>query len=813
MSATQNETPTTDTLARQLDVHGAWTLLAPILTHAHDHPDDPEAAVLALRAAVQIQQGVLAREAASRIDPGLAGRADVRALLDRTNELAPMEFGPDDRIVLGRRNVELLHTTRGVDLRERYEQWAAGEHGWRILATPDGNVIRRPAANDDPRSWLWLGEQRAAARSFVAAHFSSAGEEEIAPIAVEGFSPPWVFVEIAGATPRLSNGYQPRIRVLQRDPAEFFEGASIIDLASFVGDDRIAWYVGEDAAERFAAEVRAAPGTQSIGPGVPIGTVRTPIEPPLGELVNTLSAEIVRETNEACERVRIAYEPRDAAWWCERYERALAPGSADPLRVLIPTTRYSTYIQHAAKDLAEAVNRHGHRAELLIEPDDHTRLSAHAYHDAFDRFDPDLVVLINYPRAARAGSFPDNVPFVCWIQDEMPHLFSREVGEAQGPLDFIVGHTARRLFRELGYDASRSLYSPVTVSERKFHAGAITPRQRERFACEVAFVSNHSETPDAMHERKAREAGDPRVRAVLDAIRPGVESVARDLLGSHARRTLKGICRDTLRTLGADESESNSYLMQYACPMLERMVRHNTLAMAADVCDRRGWRLRVFGQGWDEHPRFGAHAGGVIEHGDDLRACYQSATVQIHASALSLVHQRVMECALSGALPIGVLSRSSLPSVARLLYRAGLVPSDADRVLEDGQIAFAIRSHDVLREYVALRERLGLPVANKDEVILRASSLTRLYGETAARGMDAFDAPSLWGDLSDITFRDAASFERLVGRAIEDPAWRADRGTEIARRARAHSTTGGLTDRMLELVRDGIAAAAATPAA
>ena len=322
-------------------------------------------------------------------------------------------------------------------------------------------------------------------------------------------NPPWIFVEIARSTPRLPGGYQPRLRVLQRDPHEFFEGASLVDLSTFIDDARIEWFIGESAGYQFADHVRAQRGTQSVGPGVPIGTVRSRIEPPIGELVNTLSSDIVRESSEAGARVRARYAGRDQSWWAARFARALEPGTTDPLRVLIPTTRYSTYIQHAASDLVAAFEQRGAKAELLIEPDSHTRLSSLAFHDTFERFEPDLIVLVNYPRASRSEAFPADVPFVCWIQDEMPHLFSPESGRSQGPLDFLVGHTVTPLFNKHGYDPSRALYSPVVVSEQKFHQGPISTAQRDRFACDIAFVSNHSETPDQLHAREDRRSARP----------------------------------------------------------------------------------------------------------------------------------------------------------------------------------------------------------------------------------------------------------------------------------------------------------------
>ncbi|MEQ8769479.1 MAG: hypothetical protein RIB60_03105 [Phycisphaerales bacterium] len=808
MTGVRPANETTARLTRETDAHGAWATLAPVLTHAHDHPDDPDAAVLALRVLVQVGLGTLARAAADRCPAGAASRPDVAALIRRARELPALEFAPAERIELGRRNIERFLTRRGIDLRAAYDAWADAERSVRVLATPDGNVIRVPSENPDPRAWRWLSEQRAAARAFAAAHFAHASSDEIAPVAVEGFSPPWIFVEVAGATPRLASGYQPRLRVIQRDPAEFFEGASLIDLASFIDDDRIEWHIGAGAAAGFERAVRAARGAQAIGPGVPIATLRTPIEPAIGDLINTLSAEIVGETSAAAARVRARYAGRDAAWWSDRYQRALVPGSPEPLRVLIPTTRYSTYLQHAARDLAGAFESRGMRAEILIEPDDTTRLSPLAFHDAFEGLEPDLVVLINYTRSSRGDAFPGDVPFVCWIQDEMPHLFTAEAGRSQGPLDFVVGHAVTSLFHTHGYDPDRALYSPVVVSERKFHDGPITPAQRERFACDIAFVSNHSETPEELHRRKLQEAGDEGVRAALELIRPEVERIAEDLMGLRASAAVRAACGRVLQSLGGSRADAESFAMQYGRPMLERIVRHRTLELAADVCDRRGWTLRVFGRGWERHARFGAHAGGEIEHGDDLRACYQASSVQLHASALCMVHQRVMECALSGGLPVGVRSLASLPSLADVLTRAGIAPDDG-RSLPDGlSVAFETDAHPALRAWADLLERMGARLPLRPELTIRRAHLERARSHPRARGSFEFDAPWLLGDPAALTFSGEHELERLIDRARTDASWRSERCREIARRVRERATTGGLIDGTLGMIADALGPAA-----
>jgi hypothetical protein len=187
--------------------------------------------------------------------------------------------------------------------------------------------------------------------------------------------------------------------------------------------------------------------------------------------------------------------------------------------VLLPISRYSTFVKHSAADLAEAFIAMGHDARVLTEPDDHSRLASPAYLRAFAEFRPDLVVLINYTRHHMGQAIVPGVPVVCWIQDAMPHLFNPQAGAAQGELDFLAGYLPTELFDRFAYPRARTLFSPVTASATKFHPTPPSADDVQRMTCEIAYVSHQSEAPDVFCERMiaAAPANTPARRAVEGA--------------------------------------------------------------------------------------------------------------------------------------------------------------------------------------------------------------------------------------------------------------------------------------------------------
>jgi len=481
-------------------------------------------------------------------------------------------------------------------------------------------------------------------------------------------------------------------------------------------------------------------------------------------------------------------------------------GAGGGLRILIPTCRYTTFLHHAAADLAEAFGRLGHRAEVLMEADGHSQMSSVAYLEAMERVDPDVVVFVNYTRAQMAGLLPAGQPVVCWVQDMMPHLFTAESGASQGPMDFIAGHCGEELFTRFGYSRERAIGCPVVASDRKFHAGAVGEELRERFACEIACVTHHSETVEAMHGRLRREiASDADAAGTMEELLPvcvDVAARAHDLnVWSVLRHEVRRVLARRHRLAGNADVEG-AFFRNYAMPVADRAFRHLAIGWAAEIAERRGWRLRLYGKGWEKHPEFARFAGGLTEHGEELRACYQMAAVHLHLCLSTLMHQRPMECVLSGGLPIvrptrdaltGLHVRANLACVANGAEPIGIDPGTGVPMCSFADSAEGMR-------YLSMLGRLGM------EMRLGGTLMRRARAENgdrrAAINPIETDPTWLYGDLPEVCFRGAEEMERLVERAIERADWRAAVSAGIAGRVRERLTHTALARRMLGVVGD-----------
>ncbi|MCC6660474.1 MAG: hypothetical protein IT437_06265 [Phycisphaerales bacterium] len=801
-----------DEIVRLGEAGRPWEFLAVAAQALRVAPDDAGVRVLAAANFARLGLRTAALEHLSLLEAGAVAAVD--QLRAATESLPGDEIPGATAVQTCRANASVL-IERGVDLSGGLERWIGANTGTRWFRASGGNVVRvrrrvaaqgRSQATDSGTPEL-LGDHAGAAQGFVAQHFGAGQPDpEQRPrfnnVYLEGADPPWMLRRIAEVLPRRKDGSWTRLVLVQADAMELLDGLALADLRGVLRQERLSVAVGARALEGW---FRERLDSQITGPVVPLNAVRARLTPALEASVRVAEDAQLREYERLTRDVRAKYTGRDRAWWSRRY--AAARG-ADPLRVLVPTCRYSTFVQHASRDLVAALSRAGCRADLLIEPDDTSHFSSLAYARKFAEFEPDLVVLINYTRANLGSLCPPEVPWVCWIQDAMPHQFNPEVGRAQGAMDFLAGHLHPELFERHGFPRERTLAMPVAASEEKFHDGPVEPALARAYECEVALLTHHSETPEAMHARLSREAGPAGlIRRALGALYPRVTAIAADAGAASAQGALLAATRAALGEAGGGDPAPDAVAQvyrHYACPLADRALRHEMLGWAAEVCERRGWRLHLYGRGWESHPRFGRYARGEVEHGEPLRAAYRGARAHLHASVMTLSHQRVMECALSGGLPLCRLTADAMSIVRSCAQRSaaasGITPrrEDADRVW------YAVADNAELMGLTGLLQRLGMgpPPGGEYE-----SGKRRVASLLSRPALEPEHRPDwLLVDLAETTFGDAAGLERQVEHAMDAPAWRNGMSAAIAGRVRERLTHTAFVARVLDLVRGSLGA-------
>lgn len=520
-----------------------------------------------------------------------------------------------------------------------------------------------------------------------------------------------------------------------------------------------------------------------------------------------------KELNERAARIMARWAGRGAGWVGGRVASALG-GVGEPLRVLVAVSAHSTYVKHAAGDLCAALEGMGCAVRVVAEPDMRTALTSLAYARVLEEHDPEVVVSINHPRGRFAGVLPTGLPVVTWVQDAMPHLFP--VGSewpAVSGVDFVAGMGYEGLVGPGGIPESRTLRWPVVASGRKFHGGPVDRGLAERMACEVAYASNHSESATEFAERFAREnAMDDRgARAVGAAARRVIEAAERPM-----DRSLASVCIEVSAELAREAwgltgaRERLRLLNCFVYPVAEKAIRLQTVRWAAAICRRRGWRMRLYGRGWARHADLADLARPALEHGEELRAAYQCAAAHVHASAQSLLHQRVAECALSGGVMLCRLTLDELMGEFASVAQGVRETRGADRChFDPPRHVWPVADHPELMGLARSMAQVGagrFPAMTRVRANLEPSEEGWGWIDAVARSGRGRLLP-LVGDWGDIGFCTAEDLEERLGALIESPGRRRGVSEMVAAGVRARMTTEVFAREVLGLVARGLGGA------
>jgi hypothetical protein len=402
-----------------------------------------------------------------------------------------------------------------------------------------------------------------------------------------------------------------------------------------------------------------------------------PAAPQIQGALRSIVARQVAQDNDRATTIERYYAAKGARDFAARFDTA-RPGRP---RVLLLTTRFSTVLQYSTRDTAAAFERLGWEARVVIEPSPHHRVLSTALRAAVAEFQPDLVFQIDHLRHEHNGLFPANLPFACWIQDHLPHLATRAAGESVGALDFVLTDAAATYAEKFGYPARQCIALPkLTVDTLPLpsagegggegetqggdrrnlatlrltpppHRSPLPQGEREKDGDDLVFVSNASQSPEAMVEQavatygqapESRELVTRCCRRMIDVYASGQSlpvygDVCTILTNSLAELGLK---------LPTDDFDRLARWLTH--PFNDALYRQQALVWAADAAQNLGLTLALYGKGWEHHPRFAPFARGPVAYGKPLAQLTRRSRINLQIVPYLCLHQRLLDGLMAG---------------------------------------------------------------------------------------------------------------------------------------------------------------------
>ncbi len=681
----------------------------------------------------------------------------------------------------------------GADLADQLQEvWRSLEPGLTLHQASDGNILARldlggrrqwvPAALD----FVHVVECLTDAQSWKGSLLS--------PFLLEGVGTGRLVPIVHEASRCTYLTHSTPMFIVEPDCRALALALNLYDWSGAIADERFFLLAGPDAWERWY-ELMVREETLDT-PQEVTRIPRWPDQPvPAGEAtlerVRAYRQQLVRGHRTM---VEARYAGRcDVAAWARRFSTA---GGSDPLRILGVTSRFTTVLRHSTCDLLGAFERAGMSTRLLIEEKDHHTIPDHGYLHATAEFRPDLVVVIDHHRHEYLDRMPLQVPWLCWIQDELEHLMRPDVGPKLGPLDFTMGFGLTQCVLRYGYPAERFMPCKMAVAPEKF--GGVGDEPAGGFDCDVVYVSHHSQTPEGFHAGWRTVDGNG-LGGLIDAF----FEQHRELLSStrfNAGYDLSRLLEETELRMGVRlEPVLRSRLLSlYVRPLVDRFLRHSTLAWVADWADATGRRLHIYGNGWEQHPRFGRYARGPLEPGEPFGRVVRRAAISLHLGLNPGLHPRVLETVAAGGFVLTRYTPSDFHDPANDIFWECIVSRGLDR---PGRVAIA----EFPRGYREGRERLaqctnravGEYVEITEELLL----------EQRTRRQD--DPRYHFADLAlpgyaQLTFESPESFAERAGHFLGHPEDRARLAAGM--RASVHElfTYDALVGRIVAFVTSGL---------
>lgn len=316
------------------------------------------------------------------------------------------------------------------------------------------------------------------------------------------------------------------------------------------------------------------------------------------------------------------------------------------LRIMILTSRHSTYVQYASEELKKGFKSIGCRAVLIRE----RRHQGIGYTVEFifriiDRFRPHMILAINNFRSPYLSQFVPNIPFVTWIHDYPENLPNGCDNITDN--DFIFAATRADLEKRLPETFPVLKDKPIHLLPFIRNEGqAISCVFNSRKKYDTGYISNVFVLPEvASFYVPEKKTGTNVEKIIHDFIRQ-LETCQPSELASIlvSKEKCLELAQATLKRLNLTMTPPLSLNDPLVIKTLRFHVGHflqKTLPIKY-LIENGMTNLFLGGQGWEMIPLYKPYAKGLIPH-KDLYRVMDDIAVNLNLSAVITFHPKVGE--------------------------------------------------------------------------------------------------------------------------------------------------------------------------
>lgn len=555
-----------------------------------------------------------------------------------------------NRSAIGRHRPELEAVLNAVQDTAPY-QILSTPAGFPTLARTENGKTLILSSTSDPRQGLTESFKKL-----------SPGLQEDCCFGIFSLGDGYLLTALARHRPPLTLGMEQCVHVFEPHPQHLLALLFIHDLSADTGplaQQRFRFWIGPDWAERYLEALTA-------DPTIPVPT-RSITQGPTGAEVEKRVAAIERKLAEDLaqrqRRVVAADESRRAG------ELASLFSDHPPRRprMLMFTSRFTTVLQYSTRDSAEALEAMGWQTRLVMEPSGWQRVTPRAILGAIEDFAPDGVLVIDHLRREYGGLFPPNLPFLCWIQDQLSNLTHPQAGASIGKRDFVLTPVAPMYAGLWGYPERQLVDLPQLTR---------VPRRPESWTSDgddLCYVANAwKPIPHLVTEALATAGQNADLRRLVERCCQCVIEVYErgENLPTlwHMGRLVDAVAAELGQTPPANPLRPQLVNI-LTHPLNNALYRLQALRWIKAIANRMGLRFSLYGRGWEGQAEFGSWARGPVEPGQPLGQLVRRTKINLQIVPSICLHPRLLDGLAAGGffLVRHHPSDDLLPAVSRFL--------------------------------------------------------------------------------------------------------------------------------------------------
>jgi spore maturation protein CgeB len=323
------------------------------------------------------------------------------------------------------------------------------------------------------------------------------------------------------------------------------------------------------------------------------------------------------------------------------------------LRIFLLTSRFTTYLQYSTRDMAQGFRHLGHETLIEIEDEDSgLGIRKDVTMENIIHFQPDLIFAIDHLRYSRPW-IPENIPFVSWIQDLMPHLIGLSDPKLIGEHDHIFSfsqHWIDHFFKQHPVLKNEKIHLlPITCDHKIYYP---LPGIEKKY--DISYVTH---IPDPAHTLLPLLQGDtlPEVNsqsahAFLTQLASDLNDISmEDLFGiQNDIKTKKSLAVSICNKINLPFQETFLQFLEEHTPnnQKSRFIWHIFYLLKTKPIKyllENGIAVRVFGHNWEKIPIFQEIAMGSVGNGADLNKVYNESRINLNISPETTYHMKAPE--------------------------------------------------------------------------------------------------------------------------------------------------------------------------